>query len=158
MSARVAQVNVSDGGMPKLPVSQALLTVTGLIGDRQRNRKHHGGPNRAVCLYSEELYEWLRDYGVYVTNGQIGENITTRGLDLGSLKPGDSLRIGQCIIQITAVRVPCHQLQLWDPDLPEIIVGRSGWVARVVQEGPVKPGDPIEIIPFVGPRASHEHR
>ena len=132
--------------MPKLPVLQAQVTAAGVAGDRQRNLKYHGGADRAVCLYSEELYEWLRDSGIDVTNGQIGENFTTRGLDLGALQPGHRLRVGGCVIQITKVRVPCNQLRTWHPDLPEMIVGRSGWVARVLQEGLVKPGDPIEFL------------
>jgi len=146
MSATLTQINISNGGMPKLPLPEALVTVNGVAGDHQRNGKFHGGPNRAVCLYSEELYEWLRDYGIDVTNGNLGENFTTRGVDLGALKPKDRLRVGGCVIEITAVRVPCHQLKKWDPDLPEIIVGRTGWVAKVVEEGTVKAGDAIEVL------------
>jgi MOSC domain-containing protein YiiM len=146
MPAIVTQINVSPGGMPKLPVLQAQVTAAGVAGDRQRNLKYHGGADRAVCVYSEELYEWLRDYGINVANGQIGENFTTRGLDLDALKPGNLLRVGGCVIEITKVRVPCNQLKMWDPDLPEVIVGRSGWVARVIEEGLVAPGDPIERI------------
>jgi len=148
MTGTLAQVNVSNGGMPKLPVLQARVAKEGLEGDWQKNRKYHGGPDRAVCIYSEELYEWLRETGVVVTNGQIGENFTTRDLDLQRLAQGDRLRVGgECVIEITKVRVPCSQLKKWDVDLPELIVGRSGWVAKVVQEGVVKAGDAIEVLP-----------
>lgn len=146
MPATLAQLNVSPGGMPKLPVPAARVTFAGVAGDRQRNRKYHGGPGRAVCLYSEELYAQLRADGVAVTSGQIGENFTTRGLDLQSLAPGDRLRVGGCVIEITAVRVPCAQLKKWDARLPKLIVGRSGWVAKVVEEGEVKVGDEIEAL------------
>ena len=146
--ATVVQVNVSPGGMPKLPVLQARVTKQGLVGDRQKNLKFHGGPDRAVCIYSEELYAWLREQGVNVSAGNVGENFTTRGLDLQKLAKGDRLRVGgRCVIEITKVRVPCSQLKKWDVDLPELIVGRSGWVAKVVEEGDVKPGDPIEVLP-----------
>jgi MOSC domain-containing protein YiiM len=147
MTAVLVQVNVSPGGMPKLPVPSAFVSADGVEGDRQRNLKYHGGPARAVCLYSEELYAWLREQGVPVTNGNVGENFTTRGLDLSRLAKGDRLRVGACTIEITNVRVPCSQLKKWDVDLPELIVGHSGWVARVVEEGTVRPGDPIEILP-----------
>src|SRR5436305_937804 len=90
----LAQVNVSPGGMPKRPIPSARVTRSGLEGDRQRNLKFHGGPDRAVCLYSEELYAWLRDQGVHVSNGDVGENFTTRGLDLQRLSRGDRLRVG----------------------------------------------------------------
>jgi MOSC domain-containing protein YiiM len=143
----LVQINVSNGGMPKVPVARAMVTVHGVEGDRQKILQVHGGPDRAVCLYSEELYEWLREScNVNVTNGQIGENFTTRGLDLGALKPGDRLRVGRCLIEITKVRVPCNQLRMWDQDLPELIVGRSGWVAKVIEKGVVRAGDTIDLI------------
>src|SRR4051794_27542753 len=115
MKGILLQVNVSAGGMPKLPVLSARVTASGIEGDRQKNRKYHGGPDRAVCIYSEELYEWLQEKGVDVSAGQIGENFTTRGIDLQRLKKGDRLRVGQdCMIEITNVRVPCSQLTKWD--------------------------------------------
>jgi MOSC domain-containing protein YiiM len=147
MKGTLVQVNTSNGGMPKLPVLQARVTKEGLEGDWQKNRKYHGGPDRAVCVYSEELYEWLREAGIDVSAGGIGENFTTRGVDLQKLARGDRLRVGrECVIEITKVRVPCSQLKKWDADLPELIVGRSGWVAKVVEEGVVKPGDSIEVL------------
>ena len=146
MPATLAQLNISPGGMPKRPIPAARVTVEGVEGDWQKSRKYHGGPNRAICLYSEELYDWLREQGVKVQSGDIGENFTTRGLDLQKLAKGDRLRVGGCVIELTDVRVPCNQLKKWDADLPELIVGRSGWVAKVIADGPVKPGDPIEIL------------
>ena len=146
MPATLSQLNVSPGGMPKLPVLQAMVTREGVAGDWQKNRKYHGGPDRAVCIYSEELYAWLREQGINVSNGDVGENFTTHGLDLQKLSKGDRLRVGQCVIEITKVRVPCSQLKKWDADLPELIVGRSGWVAKVVEEGLVRPGDPIQVV------------
>src|SRR5262245_44265306 len=114
--------------MPKLPVAgPVLVTASGLAGDAQRNRKYHGGPDRAVCLFSIELYDYLRDKGIDLAPGSVGENFTTADLDLQRLAKGDRLRVGHCTIQITDVRVPCHQLKIWDPDLPELIVGHSGW-------------------------------
>ena len=82
-----------------------------------------------------------------VSNGDIGENFTTRGINLQHLKKGDRLKIGGCVIEITDIRIPCFQLKKWDVDLPELIVGRSGWVAKVIKEGLVKQGDSIEIMP-----------
>ena len=146
MKGTLAQLNISGGGMPKKPISSARVTVDGVAGDWQKNRKYHGGLNRAVCIYSEELYEWLREKGVKVSSGDIGENFTMRGIDLRKLAKGNQLRVGECVIEITDVRVPCHQLKKWDEDLPELIVGQSGWVAKVVKEGNVKAGDDIEVL------------
>lgn len=150
MAAVLVQINISQGGMPKLPIPEAQVTFNGIIGDRQRTPNVHGGPDRAVCIYSEELYQWLREQGVAVTAGQIGENFTTRGLDLSTLNSGDRLRVGGCIIEITKVRTPCNQLKKWDPDLPEIIIGRSGRMAKVIQEGMARPGDLIELAGAAG--------
>lgn len=146
MTGTLAQLNVSGGGMPKLPIPSALVTGDGVAGDWQKNRKYHGGPNRAVCLFSEELYAWLREQGVKdLVNGAIGENFTTRGIDLMALAKGDRLKVGeQCVIQLTDVREPCRQLKKWDERFPKLIVGRSGWVAKVVREGEVRAGDVIE--------------
>ena len=142
---QLAQLNISNGGMPKRPIESAVVTVDGVKGDSQKNRKYHGGPNRAICIYSEELYAGLRDDGVKVKNGDIGENFTTRGINLQHLKKGDRLKVGECVIEITEIRIPCYQLKKWDVDLPELIVGRSGWVAKVVREGMVRAGDDIVV-------------
>ena len=148
MTGVLTHLNVSRGGMPKLPVMFANVTASGIEGDKQRNLKYHGGPDRAVCLFSEELYDELKDAGVDMQPGSVGENFTTRGIDYRKLAKGDQLRVGEtCIIELTDVRVPCRQLKVWDADLPELIVGRSGWVAKVVRDGLARPGDVIETIP-----------
>jgi MOSC domain-containing protein YiiM len=146
----LAQLNVSDGGMPKHPVLCARVAKTGVAGDRQRNLKYHGGPDRAVCIYSEELYAQLREEGVNVGFGAVGENFTTRGINLQHLAVGDRLRVGECIVELTDIRIPCQNLNKWDPRLLAMIKGRSGWVARVLVEGNVKPGDAIEVLPREG--------
>jgi MOSC domain-containing protein YiiM len=144
----LVQVNVSNGGMPKLPIESARVTRDGVGTDWQKNRKYHGGPDRAVCLFSEELYAWLHEQGVEgLFNGAIGENFTTRGLDLMRLNAGDLLRVGgRCVIELTDVREPCRQLKKWDARFPKLIVGRSGWLAKVVVEGEVSAGDPVEVV------------
>ena len=147
MAGVLAQLNVSRGGMPKRSITSAMVTYDGVAGDWQKNRKYHGGPHRAICLYSEELYAWLREQGIDVSNGDVGENFTTRGLDLLALVKGARLRVGgACVVQVTDVRVPCRQLKKWGENLPELIVGRSGWVAKFVTEGEVKADDPIEVV------------
>ena len=149
MRGTLVQLSVSPGGMPKLPVLFARVTKSGVEGVRQRNKKYHGGPDRAVCLFSEELYAWLRDdHGIDLANGSVGENFTTHGVDLNRLEKGDRLRVGgECVIELTDVRIPCGNLARWNADLPELIVGRSGWVAKVIEEGVVRPGDAIEVLP-----------
>jgi MOSC domain-containing protein YiiM len=148
VSGVLVQLNISSGGMPKLPLPTARVTRDGVAGDWQKVRKYHGGSDRAVCLFSEELYAWLREQGVNdVVNGSIGENLTTRGIELMSLNVGDRLRVGdECVIELTDVRAPCRQLRMWDERFPKLIVARSGWLARVVVEGEVKAVDPIVVL------------
>jgi MOSC domain-containing protein YiiM len=144
MQGTLVQVNVSKGGMPKLPVAEVRVTAKGLDGDWQKNRKYHGGPNRAVCLFSVELYDRLRGLGIDLAHGAVGENFTVGGMNFQQLGKGDRLRVGaECVVEITDVRVPCRQLKQWDADLPELIVGYSGWVAKVVAGGVVRPGDAV---------------
>src|SRR3954451_648091 len=146
MKGTLVQLNVSGGGMPKLPVLQAMVTAEGVAGDWQKNRKYHGGPDRAVCIFSVELYDRLRGLGIDLVPGAVGENFTTSGLDLQRLTKGSRLRVGGCTIEITDVRVPCRSLRQWDDDLPELIVGFSGWVAKVVEDGEVRAGDSVATV------------
>ena len=88
------QINVSNGGVPKHPVLEALITKAGVEGDRQQNLKVHGGPDRAVCLYSQELIERLQDEGHSIEAGSSGENLTFAGLEWEKLKLGDRLKVG----------------------------------------------------------------
>ena len=89
----VHQISVSDGGVPKRPVFEARVTAQGVAGDRQRNVKVHGGPDRAVCLYSLELIEALKQEGHPIAPGSSGENFTLAGLDwnLGDTVTGADL-------------------------------------------------------------------
>jgi MOSC domain-containing protein YiiM len=151
MPATLVQLSTSPGGIPKTPILCAHVTRDGVPGDRQRNRKYHGGPDRAICLFSVELYDRLRSFGIDLAPGAVGENFTTQGLDLQSLGKGDRLKVGSCTIEVTDVRVPCATLKKLDPDLPELIVGFSGWVCKVVEGGDVKPGDPVERVPHRTP-------
>jgi MOSC domain-containing protein YiiM len=146
MLPTLAQLNISQGGMPKRAVARASVTRGGVEGDRQRSKKYHGGSDRAVCLFSVEHYDWLRENEIDLEHGSVGENFTTAGVDLDALAKGDRLRVGACLIEITDVRIPCSQLNQWDAKLKKLIIGRSGWVAKVVEEAEVKPGDAIEVI------------
>jgi MOSC domain-containing protein YiiM len=147
MKGTLRQLSISSGGMPKLPVESAEVTATGVGADWQTNRKYHGGPDRAVCLFSVELYDGLRsEHGIDLVPGSLGENFTTEGFDLMALKPGRRLRVGRCVIEVTDIRVPCRNLNRWHPSLMKIVQGRSGWVCRVNTAATVRPGDAIEVL------------
>jgi MOSC domain-containing protein YiiM len=149
----VVQINVSSGGVPKRPVGSARVTVDGVEGDRQRDRRHHGGPERAVCLYPLELIEALRAEGHPIGPGLIGENLTVRGLDWSTVVPGAHLRVGtDVMLQITHYAGPCANIAaaFADGDYARVSQTRhAGWsrlCARVRREGLVAVGDAICLV------------
>jgi MOSC domain-containing protein YiiM len=145
---RLHQINISDGGVPKLPVAEAIITMNGVSGDRQRNRAVHGGADRAVCLFSLERIEALREEGHVIYPGASGENLTLAGLDWSRVQPGDRLRIGERVeLEFTSYTTPCRYNASWfrDADYGRISHKRHpGWsrlYARVRREGLVRQGD-----------------
>lgn len=152
-TGRVAQVSVSDGGVPKLPVDRSRITTAGLSGDRQATRKHHGRPWQAVCLWSAEQIDALAAEGHPIGYGAAGENLTLRGLDWADLRPGARLQVGEALIEVTVDAVPCRKNGRWFAD------GRFGRLkvnsrryARVLEEGDVAPGDTVVVEPMAVPR------
>ena len=148
----VHQINISDGGVPKLPVLEAKVSEQGLEGDRQRNLKFHGGPDRAVCLYSRELIERLQDEGHPIDSGSTGENLTLSGLDWDRMRPGVELMIGPEIqLEVTSYTTPCHHNGRWFRDEDFSLIAQKlnpGWsrvYAKVLRGGIVRPGDVVEI-------------
>lgn len=147
-TGRVVQINVSDGGVPKLPVPTGEVTVAGLEGDRQRNLKFHGGPDRALCLWALEMIELLQREGHPIAPGSAGENLTLAGLDWASLGPGSQIHIGdQVQLEITDYAAPCRNLMGWFSDRRFSRIsqkhhpGSSRLYARVLSGGVVNPGD-----------------
>ena len=87
-----------------------MVGVEGLEGDRQRNRRFHGGPNRALCLYSRERLDALAAEGHPVAPGTMGENVLIEGLEWGALRPGVRLVIGDVEAEVTGYAAPCEQI------------------------------------------------
>ena len=148
----VYQINLSDGGVPKRPVLEAVIATTGVEGDRQRNLNVHGGLDRALCLFSQDLIERLQDEGHSIDAGSSGENLTLAGLEWEKLKPGDQLQVGPDVqVEIMSYTGPCHQNAQWfrDGDYTRISQKKNpGWSrlsAKVLRGGVVKPGDAVEV-------------
>jgi MOSC domain-containing protein YiiM len=148
----VHQVSVSDGGVPKRPVFEAKVGRDGIEGDRQENLKFHGGPDRAVCLYSLELIERLQDEGHSIDAGLSGENLTIVGLKWDQMKPGVLLSVGPEVrLEVTSYTSPCSKNGRWfrDEDFSRISQKLNpGWsrvYAKVLREGLVRPGDVVNI-------------
>jgi len=122
---------------------------------RSRVARDPHQPNlRQVHLIHNELFEELRTKGYTVAPGQLGENITTRGLDLLGLPAGTRLRLGDAVVEVTGLRNPCTQLDRFAPGLMQAVLGRdangqlvrkTGIMAIVIAGGMVCPGDRIGV-------------
>ena len=146
MEGRIVQVNISGGGIPKLPVRHgAWIHEEGLEGDGCRNRKIHGGRHQAVLLISIEDLAGIRADGYDVAPGLLGENLTVQGLDLSRLGPGIRLRAGDALLQLTKIRKPCRTLEPFGSGIQKAVAGRGGYYASVIEPGHVKPGDAIRL-------------
>ncbi len=149
------------------PADEAIKLVEGLgvKGDSHfgatvqhlvRKREDPTKPNvRQVHLIHSELFEELKSAGFSVGPGQIGENITTRGIDLLGLPDGTRLHIGKdAVVHVTGLRNPCKQLDGFQPGLMPALLGRdaagnitrkSGIMSVVLRSGIVRPGDAIAV-------------
>ena len=137
-------------GIYKEPVSgRVQLGGLNLAGDGQGDRKNHGGEYQAVYCYPHEHYAfWANQLARSdFTYGQFGENLTTQGLLESEVCVGDTFRIGAAIIQVTQPRVPCYKLanKMGIPGFDKTFLraNRSGFYARVLEEGDVGAGDSI---------------
>ena len=126
------------------------------VKHRSRVARDPKAPNlRQVHLLHAELHDELRAAGLDVTAGEMGENVTTRGVDLLALPAGARLRLGDtAVVEVTGLRNPCVQLDRVQPGLMAAtlardeagaLVRKAGVMAVVVAGGDVRPGDPIAV-------------
>lgn len=146
------QISVSNGGLPKLPIPTARITKERVEGDRQKTPLIHGGPDRAVCLFSLELIEALQAEGHPIAPGSSGENLTLAGVDWAGLAPGRRIAVGdQVRLEIMSYTAPCKQntCLFRDGDFSRISQDlHPGWsrlYARVLAEGTVRVGDSVTV-------------
>jgi MOSC domain-containing protein YiiM len=150
-SGRLESINTSRGGVPKTSVFEALITEEGLDGDRQRDLRYHGGPDRAVVIFSLEVIRALQREGHPIAPGATGENLTVSGIDWTRAIPGAELRIGEVFLRITTYTSPCEKIAgaFLARDFTRISqkrhAGSSRVCARVTAGGIVRAGDPVTI-------------
>lgn len=150
---QVFQINVSDGGVPKHALNFAKVCTNGVIGDRQQNKEFHGGPDRALCLYSLEKIQLLQAEGHPIYPGAIGENLTLSGLDWGLMVPGAILKLGEEVkIEITRYTQPCKTIATafkageYGRIAQTKYAGWSRVYARVLNSGSVRAGDKVVFV------------
>jgi MOSC domain-containing protein YiiM len=150
---RIVQLSLSPGGVPKRPVGEARVTRLGLEGDGHRDAEHHGGPDRALCLFPLEAIAALAAEGHAITPGALGENVTTQGLDWSRVVPGAVLRLGAgVVVEVTRYTSPCLNIApvFRGRDYSRVSQKRHpGWsrvYARVLAEGALRAGDPVRLL------------
>lgn len=124
---------------------------TNLAGDRQGDRLHHGGPDKAVLAYAAAHYpEWERELAVTFPYGGFGENLTIAGLDEDTVCLGDRYGIAACVLEVCQPRIPCWKIShRWGrKDLTKRVeqTGRTGWYLRVIATGTIEAGQPVRLL------------
>jgi len=157
MAGTVHQVNAkpktdTERGLPKKPVGFARVTSGGVVGDYNvyRHEERHDDPDSALLVFPIETIRDLNSEGWPVKPGDLGENLTTTGIPYSSFAVGKTFGAGGVRFQISRACDPCDNLYLLPyvgeakgPEFLRAMLGRRGWYARVLQEGVVRPGDPI---------------
>lgn len=152
-AGRVVQVNVSPGGVPKLPVPRARVGRWGLEGDGHSEPTVHGGPHRAVALFAVEAIRRVAAEGHPIGPGTCGENLTTEGIEWSTLPVGTRVAVGErLVLELSAPDNPCSTIRgsFSDGRFARISIltnpTDSRMYARVIEEGEVRPGDPITVM------------
>src|SRR4051812_33290251 len=136
----------------KAPVEgRVALRGVNLAGDDQADRTVHGGPDKAVYAYAAEETElWEAELGGPLGPGVFGENLTVRGMPVSEAVIGERWELGTALLEVAQPRMPCFKLglRMGDPRFPKRFAAadRPGAYLRVVREGDIGAGDPIEVV------------
>lgn len=151
---RLLQINVSGGGVPKLPIERARVGRFGIDGDAHNDLTVHGGPRQALCLLGIEAIERLQSEGHPIEPGGAGENLTTVGVEWSLLPIGARVLIGEEVeIELTGDAGPCKTIRgnFSDERFSRMSIdlhpSDSRMYARVLREGEIHAGDTITVLP-----------
>ena len=142
---------VTTGIFKEAVAGRVRLGRLNLEGDGQADLRVHGGPNKAVYAYPSEHYDyWKRELGrSNLVFGQFGENLTVEGMLESEVHLGDVFKVGSAVVQVSQPRSPCYKLgiRMGSSGFPKLFLasGRPGFYLRVLEEGEVGAGDPIEL-------------
>ena len=139
-------------GICKRPVKGPVrLGKTGFEGDGVGDLKHHGGPDKAVCVYGIDHYPyWEKTLGIDLPPAPFGENLSLSGLNEGEVCIGDIFEAGTAVLQVSQPRQPCSTLaaRFGRNDMVKLVVdsGRTGFYLRVLEEGVVEAGNTLFLV------------
>jgi len=148
----IVGLHISRGGVPKHAIEKARVTSLGLEGDKQKHLKFHGGPQRALCLFSRERMDALREEGHPIAPGTTGENVLISGLDWSEIRIGSRLELGNVQVEITDYAAPCQQIAASFKDGNFMRISQkkhAGWsrlYVRVLAEGELCVGDEARLL------------
>jgi MOSC domain-containing protein YiiM len=151
MVGAVVSLHASTGGVPKLPIAEAVVGRGGIEGDRQNNRRNHGRPWQALCLYSSDLLDVLAAEGHPIAPGAAGENLTISGVDWARMRGGLTIEIGDVRLRTSSPAAPCHKIgdcfveRDWSRIDHVENPGWARWYASVLVGGTIRPGDPLRV-------------
>lgn len=152
MLAKVTGLHTSNGGVPKLPIDVLTVTADGCIGDSQNDLKHHGGSEKAVCIFQQEIIDKLNHEGHPISAGTTGENVLIQGIEIGDIQPGTIVKFPNVELIVTQDAPPCKTIKKsFSNDYFNAISHKkfpnyTRWYARVSKEGNIKLNDSVEII------------
>jgi len=156
----IVQVSISPGGLPKRAITEGWITPLGIEGDRHAHPQIHGGPLKAILIIAAEVVDALTERGYPLFYGAMGENITTRGIEIRDMRVGDQFRVGGAVLEITQPRGPCSALDVYGTTLKLEVYdqkvkqrdysstrwGMSGFYASVIEAGAVREGDAVTLL------------
>ena len=152
MPGRIFQLNTSPGGVPKLAIREAEVTALGITGDDHKFPDIHGGPERAISLFSLERIQELQAEGHPIFPGAVGENITISGVDWNDVTPGQKLSLGEeVLIEVTKYTSPCNSIHEsfvageYQRISQKLHPGYSRVYARVLRPGRIRIGQPVRL-------------
>ena len=148
----VAGLFVGGGGVPKHAIASVVIDRNGVLGDRQRTRRHHGRPWQALCMWSSDVVDLLREEGHPIHPGAAGENMSITGIDWSTVRSGVRLRIGTALAEVSVFALPCKQNAQWfvDGRFDRMHHDRgpvSRVYASVLEAGEARIGDEIVLEP-----------
>lgn len=136
------------------------MTPQGILGDSWAHPQIHGGSNQALLLIASEGIEELIAQGYPLHAGALGENLTLAGLNRREMRIGQRYRAGETLLELTKIRAPCATLDVYGPSIKQAVYdaqvkagdvssprwGLSGFYARVLHAGVIRPRDIIQLV------------
>ena len=135
------------------------VTTLGIEHDEQADTKHHGGPDKALCVYLNESYRYWKKYDQYeISNGSFGENLILSQVKEDEVCIGDTYKIGELVVQVSQPRQPCFKLAVRNGWKEMTVISRNsgytGFYLRVLEEGTLVPHAQVELVSRIEPRIS----